>query len=80
MHHFRALVLEVIEGSLTVAQIAPLDALGRIFDLGQTHALTPYGAVYLDLAMTRGLPLATNDDDLRRAAPRVGVPLVEVGV
>jgi predicted nucleic acid-binding protein len=41
------------------------------------HQLTAYDAVYLDLAVSLGLPLLCDDDNLRSAAERVGVPLIE---
>ncbi len=33
-------------------------------------------AIYLDLAIRRSLPLATLDDDLRKAAKKLGVGLL----
>ena len=45
--------------------------------LSRPHQLSAYDAVYLDLAIRRGLPLLTNDQNLRDAAERVGVTLVE---
>jgi predicted nucleic acid-binding protein len=36
--------------------------------LAERHGLTVYDAAYLELAMRRGLPLATLDGDLRGAA------------
>ena len=36
--------------------------------LAERHQLTVYDAAYLELALRRNLPLATLDDDLRRAA------------
>ena len=36
-----------------------------------------YDASYVELAMRGGLPLATLDGDLRAAADRIGVPLVD---
>jgi predicted nucleic acid-binding protein len=36
--------------------------------LAQRHQLTLYDAAYLELALRRNLPLATLDEDLRRAA------------
>ena len=44
--------------------------------LATTHRLTAYDALYLELAMRRGLPLATNDHDLAGAARRAGVSLL----
>ena len=49
----------------------------KILDLAKEQGLTAYDATYLDLAMTENLPLATQDTDLRTAAVRVGVELVE---
>ena len=51
-------------------------ALGPVLDLARSHGLSAYDASYLELAMREGLPLATQDDDLREAAARAGVPLV----
>jgi predicted nucleic acid-binding protein len=51
-------------------------ALRGTLDLARAQRLTTYDAVYLHLAMLSGLPLASQDDDLRAAAGRVGVPLV----
>lgn len=44
-------------------------------DLARAHNLSAYDAAYLELAMRRGLPLATLDDKLRAAAAAVGVTL-----
>lgn len=40
------------------------------------HGLTAYDASYLSLAVRRGVPLATVDRALMRAAAECGVPLV----
>ncbi|MGK7865744.1 type II toxin-antitoxin system VapC family toxin [Falsiroseomonas sp. E2-1-a20] len=48
----------------------------RLHHLARQHALTPYDAAYLDLAIRRRLPLATRDAALIRAAPLEGVPLL----
>jgi predicted nucleic acid-binding protein len=47
--------------------------------LTRTHRLSVYDAAYLELAQREGLPLATLDADLRRAAVGDGVTLVLVG-
>lgn len=52
-------------------------ALGQVLDLARAQELSAHDAAYLELAMREGLPLATQDNDLRAAAERVGVPLVE---
>jgi predicted nucleic acid-binding protein len=43
-------------------------AWGATLRLAERHQLTLYDAAYLELALRRGLPLATLDKDLRRAA------------
>ena len=40
------------------------------------YRLSGYDAAYLELAIRKGLPLATLDEELRRAAVAVGVGLV----
>lgn len=51
--------------------------LGPILRIGREYGLTSYDASYLELAMRRGLPLATLDRRLADAAGRAGVDLVE---
>lgn len=46
--------------------------------LGRKHKLTSCGAAYLELAMRRGVALATLDQALRKAASREGVPVLPV--
>ena len=46
--------------------------------LARAQNLSAYDAAYLELAIRRGLPLATLDDALETAARAVGVPLFEV--
>ena len=46
--------------------------------LPRGHNLSAYDAAYLELAIRRGLPLATIDRKLRTAAEAVGVALLEV--
>jgi len=45
----------------------------RILPLARAHRLTVYDAVYLELAERRGLPLATYDESLSKAARFVGL-------
>jgi predicted nucleic acid-binding protein len=44
--------------------------------LADRHQLTVYDATYLELALRLSFPLATLDDDLRKAAQQEGVPLL----
>lgn len=47
----------------------------EILPLARMHGLTTYDASYLDLAMRMGLPIATLDKALRKAARKAKVPL-----
>ena len=49
----------------------------RSIQLARTHQLSVYDAAYLELALRRGLPLATLDDRLKSAADASGVPNYE---
>jgi predicted nucleic acid-binding protein len=51
-------------------------ALHDVLNLARGEALTAYDGSYLELAMRLGLPLASKDVALRRAAVRLGVPLL----
>ncbi|HVY16433.1 MAG TPA: type II toxin-antitoxin system VapC family toxin [Rhodopila sp.] len=44
--------------------------------LADRFRLTAYDAVYLELAQRRQLPLASLDEDLRRAGSTLGVTLL----
>jgi predicted nucleic acid-binding protein len=47
-----------------------------ILALSEQYRLTFYDATYLELAQRLALPLATLDEDLRKAAPGASVPLI----
>ena len=47
-----------------------------VLRLARAHRLSVYDAAYLELAQREGLPLATLDADLRKAAADVRVALV----
>ena len=48
-------------------------AWGPTLQLSERHRLTLYDAAYLELALRRGLPLASLDAELRHAAQAEGV-------
>jgi predicted nucleic acid-binding protein len=56
----------------------PIRALHEILTLARTENLTTYDAAYLELAIRRGLPLATNDKRLRNAGINAGVQIIPV--
>ena|SRR5438309_12117833 len=49
---------------------------GDVLAVARQRQLTEYDAAYLELALREALPLATLDDQLRRAATHAGVSLV----
>lgn len=51
----------------------PVRALREVLTLARAEGLTTYDAAYLELAMRKGLPLATKDQALVTAAKRVGI-------
>jgi len=61
---------------IVVDEQTPSFALGTVLDLARKEGLSAYDASYLELAMRRGVPLATKDNGLARAARRVGVSLL----
>lgn len=58
---------------ITLDDETPARAWSDILDLARRHDLSEYDAAYLELAIRRGLPLATLDRPLRAAARAVGV-------
>lgn len=59
---------------VVVEETAPR-IFGEILPLARQQRLSVYDAMYLDLAMRSGLPLATQDAPLREAAVRCGVKI-----
>lgn len=53
-------------------------AWGKTLRLAERHRLPIYDAAYLEIALRRGLPLATLDQELRAAASNEKVPLIGV--
>jgi predicted nucleic acid-binding protein len=48
-------------------------ALSHTLQLARRYSLSAYDASYLELALRLGLPLATLDEDLQKAASKAGV-------
>lgn len=53
-------------------------AFGQAFALARQYDLSVHDAAYLELAIRHGLPLATKDRALIRAARSAGVPVIAV--
>jgi predicted nucleic acid-binding protein len=58
----------------------PSRSLTALAAAARPHQLTAYDAVYLDLAISHGLPLFTRDHNLRDAANRLGLILVTMSL
>lgn len=64
---------DLIRLNPTIDDEAPRAALGKIADLAEKYVLSVYDAAYLELAVRRGLPLASRDAVLNKAARLSGV-------
>lgn len=80
----KRITLGQIDGFLTRLKALPIEAtqqtsseLLELPALAQAQGLTNYDAAYLALAIRSNLPLATTDNDLRRAAAGIGVGIVK---
>ena len=49
----------------------------EVLPLARQYGLTVYDASYLNLALQRGLPLASLDNDLRKATEKAGGMLLQ---
>jgi len=58
---------------VTVTENPDRGAAQEILALSEKYHLTAYDAAYLELALREGLPLATQDKDLEKAARAAGV-------
>jgi predicted nucleic acid-binding protein len=61
---------------IVIGERTPNFALSSVLELSRRQQLSAYDASYLELAMRRGVPLATKDNDLARAANHMGVTLL----
>jgi predicted nucleic acid-binding protein len=65
--------LNIVTDKATATQ-----ALGDTLNLARRYKLSAYDAAYLELSLRSGLPLATLDTDLARAATAAGVAIFGV--
>ncbi len=62
--------------NIKIDQTPPIADFPRLHSLANLHQLTAYDVAYLDLAKRLSLPLATRDQDLKRAAVGEGVQIL----
>ena len=70
--HFLALINDL---PIIVVQETPERMTKEILSLARERGISTYDASYLDLAMRNGLPIATQDSGLKKAALACGVPI-----
>jgi predicted nucleic acid-binding protein len=58
---------------IVVEYESPEKAMKDLLGLARAHGLSSYDASYLDLAMRKGLPLATLDEKMKQAAASANV-------
>lgn len=75
----RKLMADAVKDLGVVEQPHTQDTIfGEILNLAVKHSLSAYDASYLELAMRLGLPLATLDKPLQKAAEAEGVAVIKV--
>ena len=62
--------------NIKIDRTPPIADFPRLYSLANLHQLTAYDVAYLDLAKRLSLPLATGDQDLKRAAVGEGVQIL----
>jgi predicted nucleic acid-binding protein len=61
--------------NVSIDQAAGAHAMGDMLNLARRYRLSAYDAAYLELALRSGLPLATLDTGLAKAATTAGVQI-----
>ena len=61
--------------NISVDQATATHALGDTLNLARRHKLSAYDAAYLELSLRTGMPLATLDAGLAKAAATAGVAI-----
>jgi predicted nucleic acid-binding protein len=65
------------ELSIVIEQEEPERMMKDVVALARKHKISTYDASYLDLAMRKGLPIASLDKGLRKAAKRSRVSILQ---
>ncbi|WP_428664001.1 type II toxin-antitoxin system VapC family toxin [Reyranella sp.] len=72
----RTFVARLMALPIAVEETAPDRMLSEVLSIGRETRLAAYDALYLDLAIRHGTPLATTDLALRTAARKMRVAIV----
>lgn len=72
----RVFIARLMALPIAVEETAPERMLGEVMSIGRKMRLAAYDALYLDLAVRNGVPLATTDLALRSAARKTHVPVL----
>lgn len=70
-----AVVEQLLGGTIEVSSV--LVPFRQVLSTARSFRLTAYDSIYLEIARTEGLPLATLDRSLRTAASQAGVGIVQ---
>jgi predicted nucleic acid-binding protein len=71
--------LQLLAGfAISLDAASAAQTFDKVLSLAREQGLSTYDAAYLELAIREGLPLATLDTDLKKAARTVGVKLAGV--
>lgn len=68
----------IAELPISVDPVRASRAFEQVLSFARQQQLTEYDAAYLELALREGLPLATLDEQLRRAVTSAGIALVKI--
>ena len=73
-----SMLQRIVDLPINVEPIRVDRAFGQILAAAREEKLTEYDAAYLELAMRKGWPLASLDEQLKQSARSAGVSLVRI--
>ena len=74
--HVAEFVAQLEALTIVADEEVPGRTFRRVLDLARSEHLTGYDAAYLELSMRLGVPLATKDQELGKAAERLGIQVL----
>ena len=71
-------IIELVdEFEITTKEISSFSSVKNIYEIAQIYRLSAYDAAYLSLAITEKAALATLDENLLKAAKKIGAEVYE---